>query len=502
MTTLTVFVILYLAVSVAIGLFAARRVKTSGDYAVAGRSLPLYIVIATVFATWFGSETVLGIPAKFVKDGLRGVIEDPFGASMCLVLVGLFFARKLYRMNLLTIGDYYRQRYSRTVEVLVSLCIVASYLGWVSAQITALGLVFNVLSQGAVSMPVGMCIGSAIVLLYTLFGGMWSVALTDFFQMTIIVIGLLYIAYLVSGMAGGAQQVVAHAAAAGKFHIAPALTARELLAFAGALVTMMFGSIPQQDVFQRVMSARSEGVGAAGSLSGGALYFLFAFVPMFLAYSAYVIDPKMVDALIESDAQMILPTLILNNTPVFAQVMFFGALLSAIMSTASGTLLAPSITLTENVLREIFPMNDRQMLLAPSITLTENVLREIFPMNDRQMLLATRLVVVCFAVVVTIFALVSQGTPIYDMVGNAYKVTLVTAFVPLVMGLYWKGASNQGALCAVIGGLATWLLMERFGGDSIWPPQLAGLLASFAGMLLGSLLPQYTRATTGATVPR
>lgn len=478
MTTLSVFVILYLAISVAIGLFASRRVKTSGDYAVAGRSLPLYIVIATVFATWFGSETVLGIPAKFIKDGLAGVIEDPFGASMCLVLVGLFFARKLYRMNLLTIGDYYRQRYSRTVEVLVSLCIVASYLGWVSAQITALGLVFNVLSQGAISMPVGMCVGSAIVLLYTLFGGMWSVALTDFFQMTIIVIGLLYIAYLVSGMAGGAQQVVAHAAAAGKFHIAPALTAKEVLAFVGALVTMMFGSIPQQDVFQRVMSARSETVGVAGSISGGVLYFLFAFLPMFLAYSAYVIDPKMVDALIESDAQMILPTLILNNTPVFAQVMFFGALLSAIMSTASGTLLAPSITLTENILREIFPMNDAQMLRA------------------------TRIVVVCFAMAVTVFALMSQGTSIYDMVGNAYKVTLVTAFVPLVMGLYWKSASNQGALCAVIGGLATWLLMERFGGDSIWPPQLAGLLASFAGMLVGSLLPQYRRATTSATLPR
>jgi SSS family solute:Na+ symporter len=155
---------------------------------------------------------------------------------------------------------------------------------------------------------------------------MWSVALTDFFQMTIIVVGLLYIAYLVSGMAGGAQQVW-------RMRLRPASSTsrrrspiRELLAFAGALVTMMFGSIPQQDVFQRVMSARSESVGAAGSLSGGALYFLFAFVPMFLAYSAYVIDPKMVDALIESDAQMILPTLILNNTPVFAQVMFFGAL--------------------------------------------------------------------------------------------------------------------------------------------------------------------------------
>ena len=478
MSTLSIFVTLYLAVSIAIGLYASRRVKTSGDYAVAGRSLPLYIVIATVFATWFGSETVLGIPAKFVKDGLAGVIEDPFGASMCLVLVGLFFARKLYRMNLLTIGDYYRQRYSRTVEVMVSLCIVVSYLGWVSAQITALGLVFNVLSQGAISMPVGMCVGAGIVLLYTLFGGMWSVAMTDFFQMIIIAVGLLYIAYLVADMAGGAQQVVAHAAAAGKFEIAPELTTKGMLAFVGALVTMMFGSIPQQDVFQRVMSARSETVGAAGSISGGVLYFLFAFIPMFLAYSAYLIDPKMVDSLIDSDAQLILPTLILNNTPVFAQVMFFGALLSAIMSTASGTLLAPSITLTENVLREIFPMDDRQLLLA------------------------TRVVVVCFSFAVTIFALMSQGTSIYDMVGNAYKVTLVTAFIPLVMGLYWKGASNQGALCAVLGGLSSWLLMERFGGDSIWPPQLVGLLVSFAGMLIGSLMPQFTRAASGAAVQR
>jgi len=119
-------------------------------------------------------------------------------------------------------------------------------------------------------------------------------------------------------------------------------------------------------------------------------------------------------------------------------------------------------------------------------------------MNDRQLLLTTRVVVVCFACVVTVFALMSQGTPIYDMVGNAYKVTLVTAFIPLVMGLYWKRASNQGALCAVLGGLASWLLMERFGAASIWPPQLVGLLVSFAGMVLGSVLPQRLRAASPA----
>ncbi len=284
--------------------------------------------------------------------------------------------------------------------------------------------------------------------------------------MTIIVVGLIYIAYIVSGLAGGAEKVIAHASTAGKFNFAPAFTTADILAFIAAWVTMMFGSIPQQDVFQRVMSAKSANIGAAGSVIGGSLYFLFAFIPIFLAYSASLIDPQMVAGLIEEDAQMILPTLILNNTPIFAQVLFFGALLSAIMSTASGTLLAPSITLTKNLIGEAIPMNDRQLLLA------------------------TRIVVVCFTIAVTTFALASQGTSIYDMVGNAYKITLVGAFVPLVMGLYWKRATTQGALCATIGGLVTWLLMEQFGGESIWPPQLAGLVISFIGMIAGSLVPQ------------
>ncbi len=472
MSTLVTFVILYLIISVAIGLYAARMVHNSADYANAGRSLPLYIVIATVFATWFGSETVLGIPAKFASEGLRGVVEDPFGASLCLIFVGLFLARKLYRLNLLTIGDYYRFRYNKVVEVIVSLCIVISYLGWVSAQITALGLVFNILSQGAISMPMGMVMGATIVLMYTLFGGMWSVALTDFFQMTIIVIGLLYITYVVAGLAGGADVVFEHASKEGKLVFFPQPTTAEVLAFIGAGITIMFGSMPQQDVFQRVMSARSENISVTGAVAGGSLYFIFAFVPMFLAYSAQLIDPAMFTSLIDHDAQMILPALVLNHTPIFAQILFFGALLSAIMSTASGTLLAPSITLTENILREFIPMDDARLLMT------------------------TRIVVVIFTVIVTTFALLSQGMPIYEMVGNAYKVPLVGAFIPLVMGLYWKRSTTQGALVSVIGGLSSWLLMEFFGGDSIWPPQLVGFLVAFFGMIVGSLLPQWVASSS------
>ncbi len=143
------------------------------------------------------------ISATFVKDGLGGVVADPFGASMCLILAGFFFASKLYRLNLLTIGDYYRLRYNHTVEWLSTLAIVVSYLGWVSAQIKALGLVFFTVTGGLIPQDKGMILGATIVLTYTVLGGMLSVAILDFVQITVIMGGLLYIATIISDLAGG-----------------------------------------------------------------------------------------------------------------------------------------------------------------------------------------------------------------------------------------------------------------------------------------------------------
>ncbi|MBI5919618.1 MAG: sodium:solute symporter family protein [Nitrosomonadales bacterium] len=461
------FVVLYLLLSIGIGLYASTRVHSAKDFAVAGRHLPLPIVTATVFATWFGAETVLGISATFVKEGLHGVVADPFGASLCLILAGLFFARKLYRMNLLTIGDYYRLRYNQTVELVATLCIVISYLGWVSAQIMALGLVFNVVSGGEVSQPVGMVIGAAIVLTYTMFGGMWSVALLDFVQMTVIMGGMLFIGYLISDMTGGVGAVLAHAQAAGKLDLFPHGDYSVWVPFVGAWLTMMLGSIPQQDVFQRITSAKDEKTAVRGSVMGGSIYFAFAFVPMFLAYAATMIDPAVFDSLLIEDSQLVLPTLILNYTPLFAQVIFFGALLSAIMSCSSATLLAPSVAFTENILKHFVFKN----------------------MSDQQFLRAMRITVLCFGTVVLGVALDSEAS-IFKMVENAYKITLVAAFVPLAFGLYWKRASTQGAIFAMTLGLSSWILMEVVNPEGIWPPQLVGLIASFAGMVMGSLLPQ------------
>ena len=469
---LLTLVAVYLLITIAIGLVAARRVKNTADFAIAGRNLPLVMIITTTFATWFGSETVLGIPAKFIDGGLGAVVEDPFGAGTCLILVGLFFAGKLYRMTLLTISDYYRERYGRVVEVACSLIIMLSYLGWVSAQVTALGLVFNLLSGGAVSVPVGMVIGVVSILAYTLFGGMWSVAVTDFIQMIILVGGLSVLAYFAGDMAGGADKVVSLVVSRDLFKFWPEPSFHDMVFFFAAAITMMLGSIPQQDVFQRVMSANSVNAATKGPVIGGVAYILFAFVPMFLVASALIIMPEQTAELLKDDPQKVLPTLVMEKMPFFMQVLFFGALLSAIKSTASATLLAPSVTFTENIWRQFRPR-----------------------VSDKQELRTMRITVLVFSVLVLAYAIRMEGTPIYEMVSGAYQVPLVGAFVPLVMGLYWKKASTQGAIAAVVLGIGVWLLFLGTSMGEVFPAQLAGVLSAFAGMVVGSLAPQLIRDT-------
>ena len=478
---LTSFVALYLIISIGIGLYAATKVHNAQDYITAGRRLPMGIVIAMVFATWFGAETVLGIPGTFIESNMGGLISDPFGASFCLIVFGLVFALPLYRKNLLTLGDFYRDKYSKPVEIAVSIAIALSYLGWVSAQVTALGLVFNVLTDGGLSMAQGIVLGAAIVMIYTLFGGMWSVALTTVVQMTVIVVGLLWISFLLSKETNGVMPVIQHAYDAGKFEFWPALQWGAIITFIAGFLTLGFGSIPQQDVFQRVNSSKNEKVAVWGTTLGGVAYFFFAAIPIYLAYSALMIDPALSAQVSAEDPQKVLPTFVLNHMPVYAQIIFFGALLSVIMSTASGTLLAPSVTLSENVIKELLP-NGKSL-------------------TDKQFLLLMRTVVVIFTCMVTGYALYSleHETSIHSMVENAYKVTLVMALVPLFAGIYWKKASNFGAVCSIVIGLLVWIPLEFVPEDSSAPAWIiflvtediehfAGFIAAAIAMIVASLI--------------
>src|SRR5690348_11852853 len=430
-------VVLYLAVTIAIGLWAAQRVHNSKDYVVAGRSLPLYMNTATVFATWFGAESVLSVSVEFSKSGLGGIIADPFGSSMCLVIVALFFARAFYRMDLLTIGDFYRKRYGKTMELGTSVVIAISYLGWTAAQLTALGLVFSTLTGGAISLSSGIVISGFVVLAYTIWGGMWSVAMTDLFQSVMIIVGLGLVAWVVGNWAGGPLKVIAATAQAGKFAFWPEGGPKEWFAVGTAFITLAIGSVPQQDIFQRVTSARNERVAITGALLGGLIYFTFVFVPIYIVRAALMLDPSLtglLDAPDARDMQRILPDFVLGHTPLWAQVLFFGALLSAILSTASGAIIAPTSLCTENIVKPFYPK-----------------------MSERQFMLTLRITLVSFTLAALLFALSSKQT-MYDMIQNAYTVTLVAALVPLAAGIYWKRANNTGAILSAALGLVSWLI--------------------------------------------
>ncbi|HET9652133.1 MAG TPA: sodium:solute symporter, partial [Usitatibacter sp.] len=218
-----------------------------------------------------------------------------------------------------------------------------------------------------------------------------------------------------------------------------------------------------EDVLQRIRSAHSESIAVRATLLGAAAYFVVAAAPLFLVSAAAIIDPALVARLLESDSQLILPTLVLERTPVAVQALFFGALLSAIFSTASGALLAPAVTIAENLVR---PM-----------------LREA---TDAAVLRAMRLTVLVLAVVVTVMALASRQS-IYDLVNNSGKVVLATSFVPLAAGLFWRKAGATGAWWSAVAGLATWLAAEALAPQATVPPALAGLIAGIAGMVAGTL---------------
>jgi Na+/proline symporter len=304
---------------------------------------------------------------------------------------------------------------------------------------------------------------------------MWSVAITDFIQMIILVVGLSVLAVFAADQAGGADKVLALAVSQDLFKLWPEPSFKDILFFLAAAITMMFGSIPQQDVFQRVMSANSMSAATKGPIIGGICYIIFAFVPMFLVVSALIIMPEKAAQLMQEDPQKVLPTLVMEQMPFGMQVLFFGALLSAIKSCASATLLAPSVTFTENIWRQFFPHE-----------------------GDKQALLAMRITVLVFSALVLAYAIFMQGSSIYDMVSGAYQVTLVGAFIPLLFGLYWPKATTQGALFSIVLGLLTWLVFLLTPAGEEFPAQLAGVLASLVGMLLGSLGPQSFKNKHGA----
>lgn len=458
---LMISVLLYAVIMLVVGLYASRKVKTSTDYALAGRSLPFYMALATVFATWFGSESILGTSTKFAEGGFSNTIEDPFGFALCLIIIGIFFNRKLYGLNFLTIGDYFKHRYNNLIAVFLSLVIIVSYFGWVAAQFLALGLVISTIFAG-VSLPVAILISAVVVVLYTYFGGMYSVAMLDTIQSAVIVIGLSVIAFFVVGEVGGFSSLISQTPES-YFTLTPGMEGSGIdwLIFLTALMTAAFGSIPQQDVYQRAMSAKSAAVSMWASIVGGLVYLSIVMLPITIAAAAKILYPEIA----ANDVANLLLRTVQEHTPLPLQILFFGALISAIVSTASGALLAPGTLLAENIVKPFY----------------KNI-------HDGLRLKVIRIAVVLVAFVAVLMAL-KDDVRIYELVISAYTVTLVAGFIPLVFGLYTKWANEFGAFFAVISGILFWQVAS-FSETEI-PAAFIGFCASFVAIIVGSMVGNY-----------
>ncbi|AWL08455.1 High-affinity choline transporter [Aquirufa nivalisilvae] len=450
---LIAFVLFYLALNLAVGWWASKKVHTTQDFVLAGRNLPFALATMVTFATWFGSETILGAPREFVHGGVLSIIEEPFGAALGLVIVGTIYARKLYPLKVLTFSDYFQQRFGHFSEKLSAIVMVPSYFGWISAQLVALGLTLHLLLP--ISTEWGIVFGALLVMTYTLLGGMWSISITDFLHNIILIIGLAFLAFLLYQKTPDVGAIIERQND-NFFQFTPQKQdATSWLTYLAAWITIGLGSIPQQDIFQRVMSAKSAHVAGIASFSAGIMYLSVAMLPLLIAFLGVSLYPSLL-----SDDMLLIPHLVMKFTPTGIQILFLGALLSALLSTTSGAILAPASVLGENLIKP--------MMKHPS---------------DRKVLQIIRLSVVLVTFSCIYMAVKRQN--IFELVGESSAFGLVSLFIPLNAGLWWKKASSMGSHLSMILGLGVWGYFQFIAPSeipSIWP----GLAASLFGLLLGT----------------
>ncbi len=454
------FVIFYLLLNLVVGWWASKRIHNTQDFVLAGRSLPFALATMVTFATWFGSETILGAPREFVHGGLLAVVEEPFGAALGLFIVGAIYAKKLYPLPVLTFSDYFRIRFGNLSEKISALVMIPSYFGWISAQLVALGLTLHLLLP--ISTEAGIVVGALLVMTYTLLGGMWSISFTDFLHNIILIVGLLFLAYLLMDKIPDFQ-VFINKQPPHFFQFTPKEnTWKDWLTYGAAWITIGLGSIPQQDIFQRVMSAKNQQVAAKASLAAGAMYLTIAMLPLLIALIAVRLYPSLL-----AEDTLLIPHLVLQFTPYGMQVLFLGALLSALLSTTSGAILAPASVLGENLWKPL--------LKHPS---------------DAQVLKVIRISVILVTLACIWMAVERQN--IFELVGEASAFSLVSLFIPLNAGLWWKRASAMGSHLSMLLGLGVWAYVNFMAPTDI-PAIWYGLGASVFGLLLGTFAWPKTR---------
>lgn len=435
-------VIVYMVGMVAIGVYSSKKIKGVSDYLVAGRRLGILLATGTLFATWFGAGTAMGGAANAYLFGLQGVVADPLGAALCLIITGFFFARLMRRARYLTLSDFFHLKYGAGMGFASSIVLAIAEMGWVGAQLVGFGTILHLFA--GVSLFTGILISAGVLVIYTYLGGMWSVTLTDFIQMIILILGVVVMFPIVLSDVGGWDYFIHNAgnwAEMPTFAVLPEGDAG-FYGYVGLLgwlyciamwISIGLGSIPAQDLMQRVLSAKSERVAVWSSYNAGIMYLTIAMIPALLGIMAFEINPNFT----VPETEMVLPWLAINYLPPVAVVIFVSGLIAAIMSSSDSAILAASSVLGYNGYK----------YLRPDAT-------------EKELLTVTRILVPIVTVVSLLLAL--YAATIYKLMVIAWSVLLVGLFAPYAMGYYWKKSNRLGAWAAFLGGFISWIVLTLY----------------------------------------
>lgn len=453
-------IVVYVAVMYGLAFAVQRRIRSTEDFLVAGRRLPLSLAWATLLATWFGAGTLLASTDEVRRAGVQRAALEPFGAGSCLIVAGLFFARPLWEMGLLTLSDFYRRRFGPTAELTSAFIMVPTYFGWVAAQFVALAGILELFF--GMDLELGILLVALLGMGYTLLGGMWSVTLTDAVQITLLLLGLVYLGWsALAQLAGGSAWLgferLIQETPDEFLVLVPTESAQALLGWISIFLVGALGNIPGQDLTQRVFAARSASVARRACLLAGCAYIGFGLIPVTLGLVARLVVPDSVErAVLPALAQLFL-------SPVGA-VIFTVTVISAVLSTIDSAILSPASVLAQNVFERV----NRGRIASLSLNR-----------------LAVAIVTVCS------LGMAYAGETAYSLLEDAYELPLVGLFVPLTLGLYGKARGERPALAAMLVGGSLWFLHYFAGWESFLGPwaEAAGLALPVAlGGTAGSLL--------------
>ena len=429
-------ILVYLVIMYGIGYLAERKVRSTEDFLVAGRSLPLSLAWMTLLATWFGAGTLLTAADEVRKEGLTAAALDPLGAGVCLLLAALFIAGPIWRQQLLTLPDLFRNKYGPWAELLSAIILVPSYFGWIAAQFMALADILNLFFELPIAW--GLLLVAIVGTGYTWMGGMWSVTLTDAVQISLVMLGLVVMVLVVLGKLGGGDTWsglvrLGSETSPERLIVVPTHDMKALVGWLGVFAIGALGNLPGQDLLQRIFAAKSARVARDACFVAGGMYLTLGALPLVLALAGNLLVPEVNQA-------KILPLLASFFLHPVVAVIFMLAVLSAILSTIDSAILSPSSVLAQNV----FPRFGHRDLLR----------------GNRQAVLG---VAACS------LALAYAGESAYALLESAYELTMVGLVVPLFFGLYTEPRSAWPALVSMTVGTGIWGCHELFD----WPHFLA-----------------------------